>query len=131
MYTYTNSFLCLNLLFFKYGQELVALFNTLSKFSRAIQAIPRLSQEYLEFQRTYKSDILNEQVCLSHPSRGNQKRDRGTGSGSMLCCNRQHTHPRYTVFFLFLVLRLSSLKQIFAGTLMPVLSRLAEHNYWS
>jgi len=64
MYIYNVLFLCLNFMFFKYGQELVALFNTLSKFSRAIQAIPRLSQEYLEFQRTYKSDILNEQVCF-------------------------------------------------------------------
>ena len=43
--------------------ELVALFNTLGKFSTAIQAIPRLSQEFYDLKRPYiTSDILQEEV---------------------------------------------------------------------
>ena len=43
----------------------MALFNTLGKFSTAIQAIPRLSQEYYDLQRSYiTSDILQEEVCV-------------------------------------------------------------------
>ena len=45
--------------------ELVALFNTLSKFSSAIQAIPQLVDEYLDLHRTFKSDILTEKESPS------------------------------------------------------------------
>jgi hypothetical protein len=50
------------------AQELVALFNTLWKFSSAIQAIDVLWQEYVDARKpTFKSDILSEQVPAPAP----------------------------------------------------------------
>uniref|UniRef100_A0A7S4L0X3 Cytochrome b5 heme-binding domain-containing protein n=1 Tax=Guillardia theta TaxID=55529 RepID=A0A7S4L0X3_GUITH len=42
--------------------ELVALFNTLHKFSHAIIAVPRLTTKFYEHQLLYKGDVLDEKV---------------------------------------------------------------------
>ena len=44
--------------------ELVALFNTLAKFSSAILAIPRLVDEYLHLVGAFKADLLAENAAL-------------------------------------------------------------------
>eukprot|EP00960_Hanusia_phi_P039611 753953-Hanusia_phi.AAC.11 len=43
--------------------ELVALFNTLYKFSHAITAVPRLTAKFYEHQLLYKGDVLDEKVA--------------------------------------------------------------------
>uniref|UniRef100_A0A7S4NRM3 Cytochrome b5 heme-binding domain-containing protein n=1 Tax=Guillardia theta TaxID=55529 RepID=A0A7S4NRM3_GUITH len=50
--------------------EIVALFNTLSKFSTAIRGIQTLTNKFYEYQTLYKSDVLDDSIVTSRSAQG-------------------------------------------------------------